>query len=460
MFQNQKFQPLIEDIKFCNNYIKKTRSLKLSLYAVLVYVIITILCFIFVPMIIPLENTIIANDFRIFYQSAEIIVTDPTQLYASSVYNMPFRYMPMFSLLFIPYTFISFEAGFIIHTILMGIVHIISFYLILITSTKWFNISFNSRIKRDMLYLTLMAPLQVPLLLIGQVTEIFILLILLIILLIENEKIRRYKINYAYFFIGFLVGISISYKPFAFLLLPLLLKLSISFKNKKLQFELKQMLLASLGFLTSFSINVIYWISYPSLFIEFVEINFSSQLLDYPSTSITRIIFILFNAFSFQISEFVIIAISIFILFGLLFTIFILISNNEKNYPVLLGMGILITMITLPDSWFLNFLIWFMIAVPGLFKLEEDLQFMVSEKKRKKLKQSFYLIYKFSQYGILFFTVGVVLGLTILPFDPILPLLIVIIYILLSWRLVLFIKKDTTPKKKKKLIRIKNNLTI
>ncbi|MHA2392111.1 MAG: glycosyltransferase 87 family protein [Promethearchaeota archaeon] len=404
------------------------------------YLIFTILCFIFVPLVIPLENTIIANDYRIFYQSAKIIITDPTQLYTSPVYNMPFRYLPLFSLLFIPYTFLPFEIGFLIHTILMTIVHFASFYLIFITSTKWFNVNFNSRIKRDMLYMSLMAPLQVPLLLIGQITEIFIFLCLMVILLIENEKNRRYKIKYDYFIIGLLIGLSVSYKPFAFLLLPLMLKISLLNNNKKVKIAAKQMVAALLGFMVIFSINIVYWIIYPNLIPDFVDINKSSQLLDYPSTSITRIIFVFFNTFTIQISEFMILIFSTLILYSILLIILFLTPNMVKNYPLFLGLGILITMICFPDSWFLNFLIWFMITLSGLFKFEEELVFMVPDKLKKRLNQTMYLIYKLSQYGILFFTIGIVLDFMILPFDPILPFLLLALYILLIWRLILFLK--------------------
>lgn len=448
MFKKQKLKPLIEDIQFCSNYIKNTKSLRLSFYTVAIYVLFVILCFLFVPFIIPLEKTVIANDFRIFYQSAQNILSDPTTLYTSPVYNMPFRYLPLFSLLFIPYTFIPFEVGFIIHVFLMTIVHIASFYLVLIISLKWFNISFNSKIKRDMLYLSLMAPLQVVLLLIGQITNIFILMYLVIILLVENEKNRRYKIRYAYFLVGLLAGLSISYKPFAFLLLPFLLTIFFDISKRRLYIGGKQILSASIGFITSFSINLVYWILYPNLIPDFIEINNSSQLLDYPSTSITRILSVIFNAFSIQLSEFTILVGLTLILFSLAFFIYILNPIQLKNYSLFLGMGILITMITFPDSWFLNFLICFMLILPGLLKLEDELNVVVSEKERKTINQTFYIIYKISQYGILFFTVGIVLSMTILTFDPILPFLLIILYIIISWRLLLYIRKKKSLKSK------------
>jgi hypothetical protein len=270
---------------------------------------------------------------------------------------------------------------------------------------------------------------------------------LVIILLVENEKNKRYKIRYAYFLVGLLAGLSISYKPFGFLLLPFLLKFFYDMSKRRLNIWGKQILSASLGFITSFSLNIIYWILYPNLISDFIEINNSSQLLDYPSTSITRILSVIFNAFSIQISEFPILVGLTVILFGLAFFIYILIPIQLKNYSLFLGMGILITIIAFPDSWFLNFLIWFMLILPGLLKLEDELNILVSDKEKRRINQSFYIIYKFSQYGILFFTIGIVLSMTILAFDPILPFLLIILYIVISWRLLLYLRKKNLLKK-------------
>ncbi|MFX1275431.1 MAG: glycosyltransferase 87 family protein [Promethearchaeota archaeon] len=435
-------ESFIEDIRFCNRYIKKSITLKLSLYAILIYVIFTITCFILIPNIIPLENILISHDFRIFYESTKLIIIDPGQLYDPVVNDMSFRYLPIFSLLFIPYILIPYELAFIAHTILMAFLHICSFYLILILSTKFFKISFNTKIKRDMLLISLMAPLQVVLLFIGQVTEIYIFIILLVVLLLENEKNRRYEIKYANLIVGLLVGISMAYKPFAFLLIPILLKISFSYRNKKFQIEGKQIAITLIGFLIPFILNVLYFILYPNLITGFIRENSTSQFSDYPSTSITRIIFVFFSAFSLSISEIMILVISTPVLYIIILILFYLMPNNEKNYSMFFGMAMLIMLITFTDSWFLNFLIWYMISLPGLLKLEEDLKNIISDKNKRKFKQTYKMIYRISQYGTLFFGIGVVIGLTIFPIDPILPIFLLILYILFFWRLLVFSNKN------------------
>jgi len=123
------------------------------------------------------------------------------------------------------------------------------------------------------------------------------------------------------------------------------------------------------------------------------------------------------------------------ILYGFMFSIFLIVPNQKTNYPVYFGMVILIVMINFTDSWFLNFLIFFMLIFPGLFQFEDDLAKIKSLKLLKKLKFSNFLIYKIIIYGIVYFSVGVVIGWTILPTDPILPIFLIILFFNLFWRL-------------------------
>jgi len=431
--ENIELSLLKQDFKNCTDHIKKTKALKNSLIVNLVYIIFTILCFFLVPLLIPIENTIIANDFRIFYQSAQAIITNPEQLYSLPAYNMPFRYLPFFSILFVPYTLIPFELGFVIHTFLLGLIQTASFYLIYIISTRFYNVKYNNKVKSDLLFICLMAPLQVPMIFIGQISHIFILLILIVIFLIENIKTEIYKISYQYFLLGLILGLSISFKPFSILIIPLLTKLVITFKDKKMKIKSKILIILLSGLIISHIVNIIYFLVYPGLLPEFLDINSATQLLNYPSSSITRLISFIFNAFSIEPIVMLILTI---LLYGLLFSIFLITPSNKINYPVYISMVILIVMINFTDSWFLNFLIFFMLIFPGLFQFEDEVRLIQSDSLKRKLKISNFIIYKIIYYGILYFTAGVVLGLTVFPTDPILPFFLIILYIIFSWRLI------------------------
>ncbi|MBY9018276.1 MAG: DUF2029 domain-containing protein [Candidatus Lokiarchaeota archaeon] len=432
MSENIELSLLKQDLKNCTDHIKKTKALKNSLILNLVYIIFTVLCFFLVPLIIPIENTIIANDFRIFYQSAQAIITDPEQLYSLPAYKMPFRYLPFFSILFVPYTLIPFELGFVIHTFLLGLIQTASFYLIYIISTRFYKVKYNNKVKSDLLFICLMAPLQVPMILMGQISHIFILLILIVIFLIENIKTEKYEINYQHFLIGLILGFSISLKPYSILIIPLLIKLVITFEDKKIKIRFKILIKLLSGLIISHIINIIYFLVYPGLLPEFLEINSTTQLINYPSSSITRLISFIFNSFSIEPIFMLILTI---LLYGLLFSIFLITPSNKTNYPAYVSMVILIIMINFTDSWFLNFLIVFMLIFPGLFQFEDEVSFIQSESLKRRLRISNFITYKIIYYGIIYFTVGVVLGLTVFPTDPILPFFLIILYLIILWRL-------------------------
>ena len=431
MFINRK-SLFFQDLKKCTEHIKSTKALKISLFMNIIYVIFTISSFFIVPYFTTIENTIIANDYRIFYQSAQTVLANPEKLYSLSAYNMPFRYLPLFSVLFIPYTFMPFGVGFIIHTILLGIIQSASFYLIYIVSTHFYNVKYNTKLKRDLLFLVLMAPLQVPMIMMGQISHIFIFMMLIVLLLIENARKMRYDIKYQYFYIGLILGLGISFKPFAILLIPLLAKLVIFIDGKRIKIRFGILFKIFLGLIITHSINIVYFGIYLGLFLDFLVVNSTAQIVNYPSSSITRILSVLFNTFSI---EPVVMMILTFILFGFIYIIYLITHPEKINYPTYFGMVLLLVMIIFTDSWFLNFLIWFTLVFPGLFQYEDEVSLISSETLKKKLKISNYITYKITYYGIVYFTVGIVIGFTIFPTDPILPFFLIILYFNFLWRL-------------------------
>jgi hypothetical protein len=423
---------LIQDLKECTAHIKKTKALKISLVLNLIYVLFTVSAYLILPSFTQIENTIIANDYRIFYQSAQAIVANPEQLYTLPAYNMPFRYLPLFSLLFIPYTYLPIEVGFIIHTSFLGIFQTASFYLIYIISTHFYNVKYDIKVKNDLLFLVLMAPIQLPMIMMGQISQIFIFLMLILLLLIENARKKRYNIKYQYIAIGIIMGLGISFKPFAILIIPLLAKLFISLDGKRITFKFKGIFEFLLGFIITHVVNIIYFVFFSGLLQDFLAINSTAQIVNYPSSSLTRILSILLNSFTI---EPIIMGILTLIFFGLIFIVYLKTLPEKINYPAYFGMVILLIMIIFTDSWFLNFLIWFSLVFPGLFQYEDEVNLISSETLKKKLKISTFITYKITYYGIVYFSVGIVIGFTIFPTDPILPFFLIILYFNLLGRL-------------------------
>ncbi|MHA2123412.1 MAG: glycosyltransferase 87 family protein, partial [Promethearchaeota archaeon] len=69
------------------------------------------------------------NDFRVYYEVGEVVLTDIRSLYTTS-YNWPFRYLPVSSLYFVPFYLMGFEMGFIFFNVINLIINIlISWFL-------------------------------------------------------------------------------------------------------------------------------------------------------------------------------------------------------------------------------------------------------------------------------------------------------------------------------------------
>ncbi|MBN2155304.1 MAG: DUF2029 domain-containing protein [Candidatus Lokiarchaeota archaeon] len=401
---HKKFQ-FLEDLKESTEFIRTSRPLKLCLLLNLIYVIGTLMVF-FLS-----DFFLLAHDFRIFGQSSKILLDNPTDLYTSTDYRYPFRYFPLFSFLNIPMSFLPFSVGFVIHTILMETVHIGSFYLILILCKKFYHLDLSTWREMQYLILALAAPLQVPNLIIGQISEIYIFLVLLAVLFLENAKNPRYEHKFNFFFAGVMLGLSMIYKPFSILLLPFLFPIYLNLNKKHFSIDFKAIIHAITGFLLPISPNLYYWIKYPNYLPDFFAINASAQILDYPSTSITRIITSIFAMIGIRFSEFWFMVVIVLFLFGMIFLYYILQIPEDRNFSVYFGFAMLILMISYPDSWFLYFLIWYMITVPGLLKYRYILQKYRGDSQDKSFSQI--IIYVVSNYGIIYFTIGIIQALFI-----------------------------------------------
>jgi len=132
----EKYLTFWEDLQMCSQYIRHSPLLKLGFIFEFSFILIVILLFIFLPLLFPSWSTIMAHDFRVFYDAVNTYCHSPDLLYSSSPHQFPFRYLPAFIYLFYFYTLIPFELSFILHTILMGLFHLASFYLIYMRTYK------------------------------------------------------------------------------------------------------------------------------------------------------------------------------------------------------------------------------------------------------------------------------------------------------------------------------------
>ncbi|UYP44094.1 hypothetical protein NEF87_000379 [Candidatus Lokiarchaeum ossiferum] len=432
-----------EDIKGEFKLLRKSNVLCFGIVLNAIFVVLIILLFILSEYSEKVDLAFMSFDFRIFYTSFSLIRSNPSALYTSQQYEFPFRYLPIFSYMNSFISLIPYPIAFIIHTLIMEILHIFSFVLFLVLSKRFYNVEFNSKRRKSYLLIGIVAPLQVPNLAFGQISEIYILLVLCSIILIENEKIERYQIRGAKFLSGFLIGLASLYKPFGILLIPLLLKGSISWKKKKFQISFKSSFIALLGYIMPILPNIFFWVMYPNLLQDFIKINQSAQILIYPSTSITRVLGLLPKFLNFSISQTILMIILAAILFGFIYGIFLIIPLHKRNYSMFFGLSHLILLIVYPDSWFLYFHIWFFVALPGILNIEDALNRKadnLKQKQKQKMLTSSKIIFIICNYGMVYFTLGIVIAMLLTEIDIIFPILLLILLYVILWQLILFLK--------------------
>lgn len=404
--------------KFIKQYFIFLKSASFFQYAFLfqaLYLILIIILGIFAAPEPNQINNIISLDFSAFYQASQFIFEKLDHLYDPELYNVPFRYLPLFPIIFRFYSFIPYRLAYIIHNLFMILVHNLSCFLIYYLSRNYYNLNLNSKLFKKIFFLALMAPIQVPNLILGQISELFIFFVLLSLILIESDKKESSNLKNLLF--GIFIAISFIIKPIGIMLFPFIL--AVSYREGKLDWILilKKTFLRLIGTIIPIGLNLFFFFKSKNLWENFVKINLKSNFPLYPSTSITSIITALFHLKNtFLLTIFLAV-----ILYLIFFTIYI-IRPEKSNYSVLFGISFVIFLITYTDAWFLHVLIMFMTVLPGLMKI-------VDAKSNEK-KPRHYRIYRvLIEYSMIYFWTGVGMSVLFNIQDFILPIVLIIFYI-------------------------------
>lgn len=361
------FKDILAEVDF----VWKTKSLRYGLFANLLYLLTIIVAYYLSDISVNFSSELLSFDFRIFYTSFLLVRSDPTLLYSSDLYAFPFRYLPFFSYFHSYISLIPYSVAFALHTVFMIFLHLFSFLIILVLCKRFYGVDLTSKRRKSYLLIAIVSPLQIPNLVFGQITEIYIILLLLCVLLKENELHPRYNVKRSNFLSGLLCGCAMLYKPFGILLIPLLISLSFRKHDRKLTFDFRSTLPSLFGIFLPFFPNLLIWAVYPNLLLDFININRSAQILAYPSSSIIRILEVLLKFIRFSIpQEILILILSIFI-FGAFYGLFLIFPSKSRNFSLFFGVMHFILLIAYPDSWFLYFHIWLFLILPGLFRMED-----------------------------------------------------------------------------------------
>ncbi|MFX1280006.1 MAG: glycosyltransferase family 87 protein [Promethearchaeota archaeon] len=311
------------------------------------------------------------NDYLSFHNAGRIVIEDLPSLYDSSLYVFPFRYFPLSAYFFTPFSLLGLKLGYFTFQIFNFFLNFINIYLIfkiiqvykILNPDSIFNYKTNNpkeiftqpeneSILHQCAIFLIMAP-QFMNYFLGQINIMVSFFTLASILYFLKGGAKNDFLG------GFLLGIGILIKPTLILILVFIIPFAYERKSKKLLLSLKQAILRLSGISILLIISGIYFLVYPNMFNDFIKVNLAGkytynlggELEINPSFSLTRILLIIFDLISLNISNSI-----VFIIILLLFLVpiyfFFVKSCNQPN-KLIYGYfaGILVTLIAYFDTW-------------------------------------------------------------------------------------------------------------
>ncbi|MFX0035415.1 MAG: glycosyltransferase 87 family protein [Candidatus Hermodarchaeota archaeon] len=289
------------------------------------------------------------TDFRVYYVTAEVLLRDINDLYTEG-YVVPFRYLPISAIIFIPFYLMGFDTGFIMFTFLNLILNIlicVVLYKIIIIIRKEDH---EKNDKRVIFYICifLMGLPNIYNYVLGQ-TNLYVILLILISLFLFLKH-EEFKWN---LLASFILGVSITIKPTAFLLIPFLIIIKFDLEKKEIKFDFFKSIIRIIGVFVPIFLNLILFVVYPPLWEGFMDTNFTGEnpiALSF-SFSISQLITNFYYFYNIPFNQIFILIGVVSIMGGLGFIIFII--RKFENNSIILGyvFGITITLLTYFDSW-------------------------------------------------------------------------------------------------------------
>ncbi|MFX1573895.1 MAG: glycosyltransferase 87 family protein [Promethearchaeota archaeon] len=382
-------------IKFRN---KIDRLKELWEYKIFRYTIILHGIYFIISLILTLTIFRIKNDFLVYYTVGKIFVTDINDLYNRANYLWPFRYLPLSAVIFIPFYLLGFDLGFIVFNIFNLVFNILISLILykLIILIRGDDHEKNE--KRVITYICIyfLSLPQIFNYILGQINLYIVFLILLsLFLYLKHENIKWQ------FIAGLILGITIIIKPITIFMTPFLILLKYDFKRKKFIFNFLHTISRLGGVILPISLNLIIFLSHPSLLDGFIDINLVGEDTLYVnhSFSLTKIIqnllfFIGIPETSLLNLQILIFIAVLMIIGGLGFVIYIF--RGQISDPLIYGytLGILIMLIAYFDSWDHHLLILTPFLILIIFNLPRN-----SDITKRFIKPSFFF---FNFFDLLF----------------------------------------------------------
>ena len=292
------------------------------------------------------------NDFRVYYEVGEVVLTDIRALYTTS-YNWPFRYLPVSSLFFVPFYLMGFEMGFIFFNLINLILNILIcwyLYKIIILVRKDDHEKDDNRV---ILYicLYLISLPQIFNYILGQINLYITLLILISLYVFLKKKGLKWDLVGSIF-----LGLSVILKPTTIFMIPFLIIIRYDYERSRFKFNFLKSIIRLVGVILPLLSNLIMFIMIPELLTGFLAKNFtgSDTIISNHSFSITKLIsnFLLYINLPQESIPILQIFLSTFLIIGIIgFLVYIF--RRKSQSPLLYGFtfGILIMFLTYFDSW-------------------------------------------------------------------------------------------------------------
>lgn len=402
-----------------NSYFRKSRLLHVGLVFNLIYYIAIVFAYLFLYSTDMLSSTVYAVDIQVFYEAGRMLLESPGDLYSTSPNGLPFRYLPLFSYVYAFLHPIPLEVLYLANCAIMmlfnfGVVWL-SYRLCLAH-----GLSINTRNFEKTLLFIFIAPQHIVNLILGQFSQFLIFLILYAIFLLQRGDLHSVK---QYLLIGLALGLASNLKPFAVILFVFAVPV---FRTSRYRFSLplRTFLGTFLGFMLMMIPNAIFFTIFPNSLNDFIQVNFFETLDYHHSTSITRLLVLLFPLFQNPIPKYVIILVMSITIFIISYSRFVNTPHESKRYIMHFAEMMFLILLVYPDSWFLFLAIWYTILGPSILILYTS--YDLNPAKQKIID----IFWSGSNNLLAFFWIGVILHYFVLGFDPIGSIWLLSLYIL------------------------------
>ncbi|UCE11118.1 MAG: DUF2029 domain-containing protein [Candidatus Thorarchaeota archaeon] len=401
------------------NYLKTSRLLKLGFVFNLLSLSSVMIVFAFLTLTGNLESTVYTMDFHVFYEAGQAFISSPGYIYTVSPGGLPFRYLPAFAAFMSLFAAIPLYSLYLMNIILMTAIHLFTVYMVYRVSLE-IGVTTSTKNFEKTLTIVAITPPHVVNLILGQISQLVILLVLVALyVLLSSSK----DTTLPFFWVGLLIGIASTLKPFCVVLIPFLVPITVVGRHRP-SLSIKQLVGAFLGLLLSMVPNIVYFFTYPETFNEFLQVNFAGELSYHHSTSITRLVVALLPFVETSLLQFSVILVLGGFIFLRSYVTFVMDRSERKNYVRHFADMMFLILLVFPDSWFLFLAFLYAFLAPSMLQLYNTSH--LTERESHNLD----LLWHGANNLLAFFSFGIVFHYLLIGFDPINPIWVAMLYIL------------------------------